>query len=147
MAGDLGTERNRVVVRYKNGKMAKGFTHDFKPTVSEFHITSDLAEDKGKVHTVKVADLKAVFFVKKLEGSKEYHEKKTFADVDTSHLRGLKVKVEFTDGEVLRGTTLGYAKGKKGFFLIPVDPKSNNDRVYVVGDAVRSVVTGLGAEK
>ena len=92
-------------------------------------------------------DLKAVFFVKTLEGNKAYHERKKFKDMDSTRLRGLKIKVKFTDGEVMRGTTLGYNKAKKGFFITPVDPRENNDRIYVVADALRDVATGSAAEK
>jgi hypothetical protein len=146
MAGGIGSQRNKVVVRYKNGKILKGYTHDFSPAARDFHLISETPGDKGKTYGVETAELKAVFFVKTLNGNKAYHERKQFRDTDSTRLRGLKIKVKFTDGEVMRGTTLGYNKAKKGFFIIPVDPEENNDRVYVVADAVREVVTGSAAE-
>jgi hypothetical protein len=134
-----------VVVHYKSGNILKGYTHDFSPAANEFHLISELPADKGTIHDVRIADLKAVFFVKTLDGNKAYHERKVFKATDTSRLRGLKIKVRFTDGEVARGTTLGYSKAKKGFFITPVDPKDNNDRIYVVADALRDVATGTAA--
>lgn len=145
MAGNLGSERNKVVVRYKSGKMLKGYTHDFSPAATEFHLTSDLPIDRGTAHEVRVADLKAVFFVKSLEGNKAYRERKDFRDTDSTRLRGLKIKVRFKDGEIMRGTTLGYSKAKKGFFITPVDPEENNNRIYVVADALSEAVTGRPA--
>jgi hypothetical protein len=142
-----GSERNKVVVRYKTGKILKGYTHDFSPVAHDFHLISDLPADKGRTYAVRIADLKAVFFVKTLHGNKAYHERKTFTPGDSPRLRGLKIKVRFTDGEIMRGTTLGYNKTKKGFFITPVDPEENNNRVYVVADALRDVVTGSPAEK
>ena len=147
MAGGISSERNKVVVRYKAGKVLKGYTHDFSPAAEEFHLISELPEDGGKTYDVRIAELKAVFFVKTLEGNKAYHERKTFKDTDSIRLRGLKIRVKFKDGEVMRGTTLGYNKAKKGFFIIPVDPEENNNRIYVVADALTDIATGSAAEK
>jgi len=141
------TERNRIVVRFKDGRLFKGFTHDFTPVKDTFHITSELESDQGKIYEVFCPNLKAIFFVKTLNGDADYKEKKRFDEVDTSGLRGIKIKVEFKDGEVLRGISLGYSKTRKGFFVIPVDPMSNNERVYVIANAVRDVRLGSVAEK
>lgn len=140
-------ERNRIVVRYKDGRLLKGFTHDFTPVKDIFHITSELESDKGKIYEVFCPHLKAIFFVKTLEGNVNYKEKKGFDEVDTSGLKGIKIRVEFTDGEVMRGISLGYSKNRKGFFIIPVDPQSNNERVYIIANSVRDVKLGSAAEK
>ena len=52
---------------------------------------------------------------------------------------GRKVQVEFSDGETIVGTTQGYQPDRPGFFVVPVDPKSNNDRCFVVMAAVKKV--------
>ena len=139
MASADHVDGGRVVAHLKNRKLLKGSTHDFFPGKPTFHLTSDLDADRGKVHEVKVADLKALFFVKSLEGNREYHETNRFRDVDTSHLKGLRIQLHFKDGEIMRGTTLDYNAGKKGFFVNPVDPMSNNTLVYVVTDAVEEI--------
>ncbi len=140
-------ERNRIVVHFKDGRLLKGFTHDFTPVKDVFHITSEMDGDQGKIHEVLCPHLKAIFFVKTLGGDVNYKEKKRFDEVDTSQLRGIKIKVEFNDGEVLRGISLGYSRTRKGFFVIPVDPKSNNERVYVISSSVKDVKLGSAAEK
>jgi hypothetical protein len=147
MMDGVTTERNRIVVHFKDGRLLKGYTHDFTPVKELFHITSELENDQGKIYEVFCPHLKAIFFVKTLNGNAEYKEKKRFEEVDMSGLRGIKIKVEFNDGEVLRGISLGYSKTRKGFFVIPVDPKSNNERVYVIANAVRDVKLGSAAEK
>ncbi len=141
------TDRNRIVVRFKDGRLLKGFTHDFTPVKDSFHLISELDSDHGKIYEVFCPNLKAIFFVKTLNGNVNYKEKKRFDEVDTSGLRGIKIKVEFNDGEVLRGISLGYSRTRKGFFVIPVDPESNNERVYVITNAVRDVKLGSAAEK
>lgn len=146
MSGDQGGVRNRIVVHYKDGTLRKGYTHDFNPVRETFHLTADSSGDGNAVHEVKVTDLIAVFFVKNLVGDRYYSEKKSFDDVDSSKLKGLKIKVTFCDGEVIRGVTLGYNRNKKGFFVAPVDPRSNNERIYVVSDAISAVSLGDDAE-
>ena len=142
---EMEKKRNLVVVHYKDGKLLKGYTYDFTALADVFHLTSEQEEDRGTVYDVNVTDLKAVFFVKTLDGSLDYKEKKKFEEVDTSRHRGLKIKIVFKDGEVVRGMSLGYSKGRKGFFLIPVDPDGNNERIWVVVDAVQEIRVGSAA--
>lgn len=146
MLNEMKGERNRVVAHFKSGKLLKGYTHDFTPAREIFHLTSE-EKDRREIYEVRTAELKAIFFVKTLEGKKDYVEKKRFDEVDTSALRGLKIKVEFFDGEIIRGISLGYSKNRKGFFVIPVDSQCNNERIYVVSDALREVKVGSAADK
>jgi hypothetical protein len=145
MTGGVQGERNQIVVHFKDGRVQKGFTHDFSPVKPTFHLTSEQETDKGKIYDVNCMDLKAIFFVKSLDGNKDYTEKKKFEEVDMSQLRGMKIKVEFKDGEIIRGISLGYSKNRKGFFIIPIDPQSNNERIYIVADALRDVKLGSAA--
>jgi hypothetical protein len=43
--------------------------------------------------------------------------------------------------------SLGYNKAKKGFFIVPIDPQSNNDRIYIVASSTAQVILGAEAEK
>ena len=146
MAYQQQTTRNKVVAHYNDGRLLKGFTHDFTPARDSFHVTSQLEDDFGTTYEVKLVDLKAVLFVKTWKGNLVYKEKKRFEETDTSHLRGLKIKVVFKDGETIRGVSLGYGKAKKGFFVIPLDTRSNNERVYVIAAAVSEVKIAAAAE-
>jgi hypothetical protein len=139
MSGSDNVDGSRVVAHFMDGRLLKGCTHDFFPGRPSFHLTSEQETDKGEVYEVRIADLKAVFFVKTLQGDRIYHEKKRFKEVDTSHLKGLRVQLHFKDGEVIRGTTRDYSEGKQGFFMTPVDPRSNNVLVYVVTDALEDI--------
>jgi hypothetical protein len=128
-----------VVVHYKGGRLLKGYTRDFRPGGETFTLVSEQGRDHGRTHQVRVHDLKAVFFVRVLGGNLFYREKKTFREVNMSHLRGIGVRLKFKDGEVIRGSSLDYAVGKKAFFVTPVDPESNNERIYVVADALADI--------
>ena len=143
---DIRNNQNKVIARYKDGRMVKGFTLDFSPTKSIFHIAAPKGQNGESTYEIETEELKAIFFVKSLNGDKEYKEKKKFEEVESSHLMGLKVQVEFRDGEIIRGKTMVYKGNKKGFFIFPVDPLSNNERIYVVSSALEKVLTGGAVE-
>ena len=126
----------KVVVRYADGVMLKGFTQDFLPNKDRFHIhPADKAA--GEAKEVLVKELKAVFFVHDFAGDSKYEERKVFLEGEKAS--GKKVEVMFKDGEVVVGSTLGYDPNRPGFFVFPVDPKSNNIRIFVVSLAVKNV--------
>ncbi|KPJ73737.1 hypothetical protein AMJ52_03325 [candidate division TA06 bacterium DG_78] len=133
---------NKVVVHYVDGKIEKGYTSDFQPQKDMFHLVVDEA-GREKSKPVKIDDLKAVFFVKELKG--KYQDvpeaKKTFEDEEfkDKKLVGKKIKVVFTDGEILYGITFGYSQQRRGFFFNPIDPDSNNERIFAIWSAVKDM--------
>ena len=125
-----------VVIRYANGKLIKGYTNDFFINKPLFHVRPIESQPTDKGLEVYLKELKGVFFVKDFTGNPSYNENKHITeDQQTS---GRKVKVIFNDNEVLVGTTLGYDPGRPGFFVTPIDPTSNNLRVFVVSAAVKN---------
>jgi len=129
--------QNKIVVRYQDGKILKGQTNDFLPAKPSFHI-SLIDASPGAVSTeVRIADVKAVFFVKDHAGNREHKNVQEFPDGKSSG--GRKIKVEFKDGEILMGTTQGYDPKRPGFFIVPADSTSNNDRCFVIASATRDV--------
>jgi len=139
---EQAAEANRIVVHFKNGAVCKGITHDFIPEKPKFHLN----HLDGRIEEVDTELLKAIFFVKNYEGNKSHQDKKGFAGIDTKDTRGLKIKVTFADNEIIYGSTLGYNKQRKGFFVLPIDPESNNIRIYVVASSVKDVKLGSQAE-
>jgi hypothetical protein len=119
--------------------MVKGFTHDFNPNKDIFHVTE--AQDGGKVIEISTSLLKAVFFVKTFEGNKNHRSTDDFTVESLKNVPGLKVKIAFSDGEVMYGSTHGYAPERKGFFIFPADKESNNDRVFVLVESTDKVET------
>jgi len=125
----------RVVVRYTSGRVIKGFCRDFSPSQSRFTVYPSLTASEHDRVMLPVDGLKAIFFVRDLDGDSAYVEEKTF----TQPSHGRRVEVTFNDDEQLVGTTLGYRADAQSFFVSPVDPRSNNLRVFVVMNAVRHV--------
>ena len=121
----------KVVIRFLDGGMVKGFTNDFSPNKPIFHVGSGPSERGDRV---EIRKLKAIFFVKDFDGNPDYDESKAFTE--GQKVQGKKVELKFKDGEVQVGTVLGYDPQRQGFFLVPTDPGSNNIRVFVVSAAV-----------
>ncbi len=129
--------QNKVVVRYLDGRILKGFTSNFTPNKDTFHLTPSDTKSGDQMQTVNLKECKAVFFVKDFVGESQYQDKKEFQPDKT--VGGRKIKVVFKDKEVLVGTTQGYQPGRPGFFLFPADPKSNIERCFVVSAATESI--------
>ena len=129
--------QNKVVVRYQNGEVLKGQTSDFLPTKPVFHLSLIDAPPGAPSLLVQLAGVKAIFFVKDFTGNREREEVLGFPV--EKPIVGRKIKVTFHDGETLVGTTQGYDPGRPGFFVIPADPNSNNDRCFVVTSAAKEI--------
>ena len=129
--------QNKIVIRYQDGRLLKGCTDDFFPNKEIFHVTPQTTPP-SKPLEIRVSELKAVFFVKDLTGDSKRQDLNEFSGSNPSI--GRKIKVIFKDGEILMGTTQGYQPNRPGFFLVPVDPKSNNDRCFVVSASTREVL-------
>ncbi len=124
----------KIVVRYADGRVLKGYTHDFFPDKSLFHLKSIFG---SKVFEIQLKELKAVFFVRDFIGNPSHSEEKHFKE--GQNISGRKVEVTFKDGEILVGSTMGYDAKRPGFFLFPVDPRSNNLKIFVISAAVSKV--------
>lgn len=128
---------NKVIVRFADGSIIKGTTADFFPNKELFHVSLEDAPDGDKPMEINTQDLKALFFVKDFEGDRKHDEGNEF---DPSRPpSGRRIKVVFSDGEILLGTTTGYQPGRPGFFVVPADAESNNERCYVISAATQEV--------
>ena len=127
----------KIVVRYTDGRVLRGYTHDFFPNKSLFHLKLIADGNKNKVIEVHIKELKAVFFVKDFFGNPSYNEEKDFEEGKNPH--GRKIEVTFKDGEILSGSTVGYDPNRPGFFIFPVDPRSNNLKIFVISTSVTKV--------
>jgi hypothetical protein len=128
---------NKVVARFAAGKMIKGTTTDFFSGTDVFHVSMLNAPAGEKPVEIYTRYLKALFFVKDFRGDPQYINRNEF---DPKHPAiGLKIRVEFKDGEVLVGTSTEYQPGRSGFFILPADTDSNNDLCYVVVEATKDI--------
>ncbi len=127
-------KESRLVVRYLDGRVVKGHTLDFSATKDSFHIAP---LGGGAPVEVRLPQVKAVFFVKDFAGCSECDERREYDP--GQRILGRKLRVTFSDGEVLAGVAEVYMPNRKGFVLFPADKNSNADKVFVVNAAVREV--------
>ena len=125
----------RVVVRYADGRVLKGYA-DFDPERPSL-LLAPLDDPDGEGVEVRVTELKAVFFVRSFDGDPAHDESKDLYQPRPPDTR--KVSVHFRDGEELVGHTRQLDRYRAGLFFTPLDPHSNNVRVFAVFDALWGV--------
>jgi len=132
---DLPLGWHRVVLRYLDGHILHGYSNDFYPDRVCFQFSPTIGCPAVERMLVPLARLKAVFFVKDLQGDPDRVDVQTFDHAP----RGRKVQVTFRDGEVMTGSTLTYKPNGRGFFVEPANTNGNNLRVYVVTGSIRHI--------
>lgn len=128
---------NKIVAHYMDGHLTKGVTTDFFPNKESFHLLPAGASMQGQTLDIRIADLKAIFFVRDYTGNPDYSDKQNFEE--GKNVIGRKISVVFKDGEQMVGVTTGYQPDRPGFFIVPADPHSNIERCFVVTKATREV--------
>lgn len=128
---------NLVVIHWLDGRTEPGTTVDFLPNRDRFHLLPMDAPAGTRPKEILHQDLKGVFFVRSPEGDPGHAKSNLF---DPKHPTvGRRIRIVFKDGEILVGTTQGYQPGRPGFFVVPADPRSNNERCYIISAATREV--------
>jgi len=126
--------QNTVVARYLDGRTVKGRSLNVDPTKPSFHVRTET----GPIE-VALKDLKALFFVKDTAGDAAHNEAMDPTPGDPRLVGGKPIEVEFKDGERIVGATNRFPPNKPFFFMVPVDPKSNNIRILVNRAAAKRI--------
>jgi hypothetical protein len=125
----------KIVAHFRDGRTQRGYTHDFRPDAESFHLLP--SEGGGIPTTVRLEDLKALFYVKDYGFMRRQVDRPKQFGPEAPH--GQKTVVEFRDGEKIWGYTEHYAANSLGFFFVPADPKENNTRIFIVNSSVKQI--------
>jgi hypothetical protein len=125
---------NLVVARYRDGRVVKGTSLNVDPSRPACHVRTPA----GPVE-VLLADLKALFFVRTLDGDPARHDRAEAAAHDPRLVGGHPVVVEFPDGERIVGATNRFPPNRPFFYMVPLDAASNNVRILVNRAAARRI--------
>jgi hypothetical protein len=126
---------NKVVAHYLDGRILKGLSVDVDPSKAICHVRS---AGKAPVE-VALAELKALYLVRDLEGDPGRHESIRVAPEDSRLHGSTIVTLQFPDGEKLVGLMNRYPPNRPFFFLVPIDRGSNNIRILVNAAAVSAM--------
>jgi hypothetical protein len=126
---------NEVVAHYLDHRLVKGQSLDVDPAKPTCHVRT---LEQGVVE-VKLAELKALFFVRDLSGDPSRSDEHVLAASDVRARGAALIELEFVDGEKLVGLTVRYPPIKPYFFVLPADGTSNNVRILVNRAAVRAM--------
>jgi len=127
---------NKVVARFRDGRVLKGVALDLDPAKPQFHLRP---VEGGKASEVRLDDLKAIFFVRTFEGDPKRAEVQTLDTGDPRARGSTTVSFTFEDDETVVGLAIRYPPIKPFHYIVPVDPDSNNLRILINQSAVRSM--------
>lgn len=122
---------SQVVACYASGQTRKGFTTEFTPTKGCLELTSE-PTPASRALLIPLSELKTIRFVKDPAAN-------VAAEASS---KGRKVRVTFGDGQQLHGTTDSYRRSAPGFFVQPLEPQSDDERVFVIGSPANQVIFG-----
>lgn len=130
-----------VVVHRVDGTLVKGllqcdanrrYVVPLSPLPQTLHVRSETSPES---FLIQAFETKAVFFVKRHEGTLDHEEVKFFTDIAATDLW---IRIRFADGEVLEGQTQNNTRLllDPGVWLRPFDSTGNNVLVYVPKSSV-----------
>jgi small nuclear ribonucleoprotein (snRNP)-like protein len=141
MVDSTSKTMQKMVVHKADGTVIKGISYNFSPFLNiVFHLEIvDPVVTDAKSAEIRISTLKAIFIVKSFPGNPDYKDKKCFQDPGIQLQPGRKAEVEFVDGEKIYGMIFTFDPKKIGFWLFPIDPNDNNEKVFVVSNMVKEV--------
>ena len=122
-----------IVAHLIGGTVVKGVSLDVNPLKPTCHLKTEA----GPTIEVALAKTKALFFVKSAGGQKEFREGKAPAPGDPRLIGAKQVRVIFADQEEIVGLMNRFPPITPYFYLLPIDPASNNIRMLINKAAVK----------
>jgi hypothetical protein len=131
----MGEEGGRdVVLRYRDGSTSRGrLVREFSPGDRSVEVVTG----DGEGVRAEFESLKAVFFIKDPR-RRDLEVRISSMDI-VKPAAGAEARVEFFDGEVVHGRVAQYSVDEHGFFLFPTAPESNNEKIFVVVQALKTL--------
>ncbi len=125
-----------IVAAFIDGSRKKGMSLDVDPKKPTCHLKTET----GGTIEVALATVKALFFVRSAEGDSKRNDAKAVVPGDSRVVGARRVRVMFADKEEIVGLMNRYPPITPYFFMLPIDPLSNNVRILVN----RAAVTEMG---
>lgn len=124
-----------IVAHFIDGTVKKGQSLDVDPKKPTCHLKTET----GGTVEVALADTKALFFVRSATGDPKRNEAREPVAGDSRLVGARRVRVMFADKEEIVGLMNRYPPITAFFFMLPIDPTSNNVRILVNRAAVKEM--------
>ena len=130
-----GSTTKKAVIRRFDREALSGYLN---PNSYQQLTGVELLSEDGNVSTVPYAEIKTVLFVRDFDAAEDT-TRRVFNT--RPKMEGLWVSFQFRDGEVMEGVMPNNLLPAEphGFTVIPPDPYSNHQRVFIPRSALRSV--------
>ena len=130
---------HHVIVKFFEGEDKRGEVFSFNMNFPVFYL--QIKDEQGKIENrpIKVDSVKEIIFLKKRDNDGSFMHKET---IDQSIYAGVlpyRLMVQFKDGHRVDGSTNKYNPKEKGFFIVPLNPADESERIYINAKAVKSV--------
>src|SRR6185436_19522154 len=113
-----------IVAHFIDGSVKKGLSLDVDPKKPVCHLKTET----GGTIEVSLAETKALFFVRSATGDPGRNESRDAVPGDSRLMGARRVRVMFADKEEIVGLMNRYPPITPYFFMLPIDPLSNNVR-------------------
>lgn len=136
MTGRRSSTHKQVVVR----KLDKGLVKGFVDPASYLTLNGiEVLDREGRLVSIPLEEIKAIFFVREFDGNPQHPERKVFHG--RPRLVGLWVRMTFKDKEVLEGLLPNNLLeiDPLGFFVTPPDLYSNNLKMHIPRTALAGI--------
>jgi hypothetical protein len=124
-----------IVAAFIDGSRKKGLSLDVDPKKPTCHLKTET----GGTIEVALDDVKALFFVRSATGDSKRNDTPQPVPGDSRLLGARRVRVMFEDKEEIIGLMNRYPPITRHFFMLPIDPLSNNLRILVNRAAVKEM--------
>lgn len=124
-----------IVAHFIDGSVQKGQSLDVDPKKPTCHLKTET----GGTIEVALNDVKALFFVRSATGDPGHNEARESVPGDSRLVGARRVRVMFEDREEIIGLMNRYPPITRHFFMLPIDPLSNNLRILVNRAAVKEM--------
>ena len=106
---------------------------DLVALVADHHVD----EGGGVPVKIRVADMKAMFWVKDYLGNRDFVARRDFDPA--KRVQGRRAVLTFHDDETIWGMVTEDEAGLPGFFFVPADEADNNIRIFVIRASVKEL--------
>lgn len=124
-----------IVAHFIDGTVQKGLSLDVDAKRPVCHLKTQT----GGTIEVALADVKALFFVKTATGRSNYKNARDTEPGDSRLVGTRRVRMVFVDGEEMVGLMIRFPPITPYFYMLPIDPGSNNIRILVNRAAVKEM--------